>query len=68
MVREEEADPVVVRWNCSPVSVTDMFTTYAVMTPFCPEAGGGVQLTCKVLESTAEALVLSGEADGTVEI
>ena len=35
--------PVVLYWDLSPVSKTDMFTMYSMMTPFCDSTEGGIQ-------------------------
>ena len=61
----EVAFPVALCWNISPVSWTETFTMYSVMMPFCAGAGGGFQLTRRVLESRADSEILTGAAEGT---
>ena len=40
---------------------------YCVMMPFWESSGGGVQVIERVLESTADSVIFSGEEVGTAE-
>ena len=57
--------PVVLCSNCSAVSCAEMLTTYSVIMPFRDSAGGGFQVMCRDLASTADSAILTGAAEGT---
>ncbi len=57
--------PVVLYWDLSPVSKTDMFTMYSMMMPFCDLMEGGIQFIERVLESIGTSEMLFGGAEGT---
>ncbi len=58
--------PVVLYWDLSPVSKTDMFTMYSMMMPFCDSTEGGIQFIERVLESIGSSEMLFGGAEGTM--
>ena len=58
-------DPSTVRWNLSPVSLTEMLTRYSVMSPLRVSSEGALQVRVRVRESTGVARIAKGTSLGT---